>query len=383
MASPTHCLPLVDGAVAARAAAPDLARGLALALIALANVMIYLHARAYGPRQHIVEENPLDLGVTALLVTWVDSRAYPLFAALFGYGMVRIADRVRSAGDERGAASALRRRSWWLIGFGAVHAALAFSGDVLGWYGLIGVVLASRTRLRGSALLWLAAAWLLVASAVQGAVYADPTVTDQRSFLWSFAIEDPGAALGWRLLEWLMTPFGLLSVVSAVLVGMWAAHRRVLERPCEYLILLRVTAFVGISAGVLGGIPMAVVTIQLWKPSSLVVGALSWLHILTGVLAGLGYLAAITLLARRWRDGRIARALRATGERSLSAYLAQTVVFGALLPAHTLGLGAVLGTTQAAALALLTWLATVVGAAMLAGSGRRGPAEALLRRCAR
>ena len=38
----------------ARALAPDLARGSMLALIAVANVMIYLHARPYGLRQHIV-----------------------------------------------------------------------------------------------------------------------------------------------------------------------------------------------------------------------------------------------------------------------------------------------------------------------------------------
>jgi hypothetical protein len=50
-------------------------------------------------------------------------------------------------------------------------------------------------------------------------------------------------------------------------------------------------------------------------------------------------------------------ALRATGERSLSCYLFQTVVFVALLPAWTLGLGAALGPAQAVALAGAAWLA--------------------------
>jgi uncharacterized membrane protein YeiB len=376
---PTRMLPA--SGTAKRAPAPDLARGLALGLIALANVMVYLHARPYGLRQHIVEENPLDLAVTAFLVTFVDGRAYPLFAALFGYGLVRIAERARSQRmPENRVASALRRRSLLLIVFGLMHGVLAFSGDILGWYGLIGVVLAARTRLSDRALLWLAAGWLLIASALQGFVYADAGVSKQRGFLWSFAIVDPWEALGWRMIEWLMTPFGLLSVVSAVLVGMWAARRNILERPSEHLTVLRRVAVGGITVGILGGVGMALATVGVWGPPVTVIVLLSWMHIFTGVLAGLGYLAAVTLIAMRWQAGRVAFALRATGERSLSAYLAQTVVFGFLLPAHALGIGATLGTAGAAALALATWLATVGAASILATRGRGGPAETLLRR---
>lgn len=379
MAHPTFPSALRPPPVRPRAPAPDLARGVALAFIALANVMIYLHARPYGLRQHIIEDSPADIGVTALLVTFVDGRAYPLFAALFGYGLVRIADRARADGSpERAVTSLLRRRSLWLIVFGFAHAILAFSGDILGWYGLVGVLLASRIRMSDRALLWAAALWGLVGSAIQGLVYSDPTVTDQRGFLWSFAIEDPAHALGWRALEWLMTPFGLLSVVSAVLVGMWAGRRRMLERPQDHLPLLRVVAIGGIGAGVLGGAGMALATVRVWEPPYIGVLALSWLHILTGVLAGLGYLAAITLIAGRGTGGRVQFSLRATGQRSLSAYLAQTVVFATLLSAHTLGFGATLSTTAAAGLALATWAATVIGATLLARARHRGPAEALM-----
>ncbi len=352
-----------------------------LALIALANVMIYLHARPYGLRQHIVEHDAVDVATTFLLVTFVDGRAYPLFAALFGYGMVRIADRMRSRGaSERGVASALRRRSVILIGFGFVHALVAFSGDVLGWYGLIGVVLAARTRLSDRALLIVATVWLVVASAAQGLVYADAQITDQRGFLWSYAIDDAVEAAGWRVLEWLMTPFGLLSVVSAVLVGMWAGKRRMLERPLEHRRMLSRTAMIGISAGVLGGVGMAAATAGLWMPPFPVIALLSWLHILTGVLAGLGYLALIALVVSARAPGPVTSALQATGKRSLSAYLAQTIVFAALLPAHTLAWGATLGTAGAALLALLTWLATVVASVAMERRGWPGPAERLMRR---
>ena len=150
-----------------RALAPDLARGAMLALIAVANVMIYLHARPYGLRQHIVEDGVVDRGVTVLLVTLVDARAYPLFAALFGYGLVRIADRHRQRGfDVHADRRLVRRRSGWLVVMGFAHALLGFSGDILGWYGLLGLLLAGLLGAQDRVLLGLAAGSLVVASAV-------------------------------------------------------------------------------------------------------------------------------------------------------------------------------------------------------------------------
>ncbi|MEE6272376.1 DUF418 domain-containing protein [Georgenia wangjunii] len=376
---------------AGRLLAPDLARGAMLALIAVANVMIYLHDRPYGLRQHVVEDGAVDRAVTAVLVTAVDARAYPMFAALVGYGLVTAAKRERDRGaDAARVRAALRRRSWALLAVGLIHALAAFSGDVLGWYGLLGLVLAGGLRLRDRTLLVLAAAWLAVAGTAQGMVYADPQVRTQRTYLWSFAIADPVEAAGWRLLEWVMTPVGLLAVLSPMLVGVWAARRRVVERPLTHRALLRRTAVIGTTAGLLGGVGMALATAHVWAPPSPVLVAASAVHVVTGVLGGLGYAALMTLAADRLqtrRDGRplprVVEALRATGARSLSCYLAQSVVFAALLPAWSLGWGATLGTAGASLLALGTWAATVVAADAAARRGRRGPAEVLLRHLAR
>lgn len=254
---------------------------------------------------------------------------------------------------------------------------------MLGWYGLLGLLLAGRLQAGDRALLRAAAIWLVLASAVQGLVYADPAVRRQRTYLWSFAIEDPAEAAAFRLLEWLMTPVGLLAVVSPMLVGVWAGRRRILEEPQRHAGLLRRTAVVGIAAGLLGGVGMALATVHVWHPPFAVLAVVSWVHIATGVLCGLGFAALIALWAARASRGgarsRGVRALRATGERSLSCYLAQTVVFATLLPAWSLGWGATLGTAGAALLALGTWALTVAGAA-LARAGRPGPAEVLLRR---
>ncbi|WP_147917767.1 DUF418 domain-containing protein [Ruania zhangjianzhongii] len=367
--------------------APDLARGVMLAMIALANVMIYLHGRPYGLRQQVLTDSGLDRAVGAGVGLFVDARAYPLFAALFGYGIVQM---IRSR-QARGVAEdeirrIVRRRSVGLILFGGVHALLAFSGDILGWYGLIGLALVRLLRLRDRALLRLAIIWLAVAAVIQGAIFADPTPSMQRSYFWSYAIPDPLEAAGWRIVEWVTGPFGLLAVVSAMLVGVWAGRHRILEQPQQHRRLLVRTAVIGLSIGILGGAGSTLVGAGLWSPPVAVAAALAWLHVVSGVFCGLGYAALLALLAARLtatgRDRHWSvRALQATGQKSLSCYLAQSIVFATLLAASTLGWGAHLGPAGAAALALLTWAGTVAAAA--ATAGRMGPAETLLKKFVR
>ncbi|MBG0565578.1 DUF418 domain-containing protein [Actinoplanes aureus] len=366
-----------------RALAPDLARGLMLALIALANSIVYLHGREYGVRQHIVEHGLLDRIVSVVTVTLVDGRAFPLFAALFAYGVVQIHQRQTEAGmSEPDVKRLLRRRSRWLIAFGFLHALLLFPGDILGLYGLLGFALVALFRVPDRKLLVAAALWLGVVAVLQGAAYMAPP-TAERSFFWSFETGDPIQAMILRPLEWLMTPIGVIGVVSAALAGIWAARRGVLTDPAAHRPLLVRTAVAGLGAAVAGGLPVALAVGHFWEPAGmLALWGLSALHAVTGIAGGLGYAALIGLLATRSgnRPGPVVRALVATGQRSLSCYLFQSVVFVALFVPYTLGLGATLGTAATAAIALATWLVSVLLADLMRRTGRRGPAEVLLRR---
>jgi uncharacterized protein len=366
-----------------RALAPDLARGLMLALIALANAVVYLHARPYGVRQHIVEDGLLDRIVSVVTVTLVDARAYPLFAALYAYGVVQIFRRQEAAGvPEPMIKKLLRRRSRWLILFGLAHAVLLFPGDILGLYGLVGFVLVALSRVADRRLLVAAVAWLAFVALAQGAAYMAPPSTE-RSFFWSFETADPLTAMALRPVEWLMTPIGVIGVGSAVLIGTWAARRGILENPAAHRTLLVRTAIIGLTSAVAGGLPVALAVGHFWEPTGLVMlWALSAVHAVTGIAGGLGYAALIGLAAIRigQRPGPVTRALVATGQRSLSCYLFQSVVFVALLAPWTLGLGATIGTATVAAIALGTWLVSVVVADRMGRRNWRGPAEVALRK---
>ncbi|GIE36910.1 hypothetical protein Ait01nite_099550 [Actinoplanes italicus] len=379
--------PATAGPVGARdrALTPDLARGLMLALIALANSVVYLHDRPYGVRQHIVESGLPDRIVSVLTVTLVDARAYPMFAALFAYGVVQILQRQRAAGlTEPEAKSLLRRRSRWLIVFGFAHALLLFPGDILALYGVTGFLLIALTRVRDRTLLAAAGLWLVVVAVLQGAAYTMPS-DGGRSFFWSFETAGPLAALALRPVEWLMTPVGLVGVGSAVLAGTWAARRGILTDPAAHRPLLVRTAVIGMVVAVAGGLPAGLAVGHFWEPAGpLILWGLSALHAVTGIAGGLGYAALIALAALRIGDrpGPVARALAATGERSLTFYLFQSVVFVVLLTPlpYALGLGSSLGTAATAALAVATWLVSVLIADAMRRRNVRGPAEVVLRR---
>ena len=389
-----------------RALAPDLARGAMLLLIVLSNTAFHLWAAEHGPSGwHPVDGTPLDGAVQFAMITALDLRAYPLFAFLFGYGMMRLYERqVAHGASDRSASLLLTRRSLWMVAFGAVHASLLMAGDIVGAYGVTGVALAwllmrrsDRVLLGVAVVLALIAAvpavqglWTVASQGLTGITAAVPPEAPSTHF-YAAGEADWAAAARMRITTWLfVTAAGsLLGVtsVAAMAVGMWAARRRVLEEPGRHLRLLRWTAAVGVPVGWLGGLPSALVHVGVLEAAPAAVaedGPLPALQSATGLVCGLGYAALFTLLAlriaTRGRPGRAAGAVAALGKRSLSGYMAHSLLFAPVLAAWGLGLGAHLGSASMALFAVAVWLVTVGAAYGLDRAGRPGPAEALLRR---
>ncbi|MDA8371872.1 MAG: DUF418 domain-containing protein [Nocardiopsaceae bacterium] len=387
---------------AERALAPDLARGFMLLLIALANTPWYLWAAQQSPYSaHPIDGSAPDRVVQFAMVLAVDGRIFPMFAFLFGYGMMRTFDRQREAGtSERGAAALLRRRNVWLLVFGFAHAALLFMGDILGAYGVAGLLLGWLFLRRAERTLWIwvgVTSILVAASAllsIMGAVFASSTDTGAADtaglsdlFGASFGMEDPFGAMLNRIMVWtLMLPLQVLAVVipAAILLGMAAGRRRILERPQHHLRLLAWTAVGGIGAAWATGLPEAMAHVGLLEMTAAAEGAMSGARQFVGLFGGAGYVALFGLighwLSGRERQGVATTAVVAVGKRSLSCYLAQSVICAPVLAAWGLGLGGAFGSAQMAAFAAAVWLVTVGGAYALERADRRGPAEVLLRR---
>ena len=80
------------------------------------------------------------------------------------------------------------------------------------------------------------------------------------------------------------------------------------------------------------------------------------------------------------REHPVLWSLQALGRRSMSGYLAQSVLFTVLMPPFAVGLGRSLDPVAALVVGTTVWLATLLGAVVLERHGQAGPAEALHRR---
>ncbi len=395
----------VDLAAAATAArgrslAPDLARGLMLLLIAVANVPWWLYAAERGlTNAHGIGYEGADLAYQLFSLVAIDGRAYPLFAFLFGYGIWQMYSRQAAAGTPwRDARRLLQRRHAWMLAFGAVHALLLWFGDIVGAYGLVGLIVTWLLLRRSDRTLRIVA-WVLVGllslfglfSLVSGLVLSSGVAGDPSQFA-SGSLPMPPAESNYLLFMlqsiglWLLATPGqvlALTVPLAVVLGILAARRGLLDRPAEHRALLIRIAIIGIAIGWAGG---ALAALQfagmLFDP------AISWgtmgISSLAGVAGGIGYAALFGLVAAAVgeRRGIVTGAIAALGKRSLSGYLAQSVLFAPVLAAWGFGLGAQLTPLAATGYAVGVWLVTLVIAAILDRAGTRGPAEVLLRRLA-
>jgi uncharacterized protein len=374
----------VPGAISvtARSLAPDLARGAVLLFIALANVHTYLYGHPVGVRGYPIPESILDKVVVLLQVAVVDGRAYPMFALLFGYGMVQLLRRHTAGGvDVVTVRKLVRRRGWWMILFGFLHALLLFSGDIIGAYGLLAVLLAGLlTRVGDRTLMIMVVVWMVPVVALS--VLASLSVPEAATLP---TIADPMVASLWRIAEWIDSTVvtSLFILVPAVLLGAWAARRRLLDAPEHRRRLLAWAAALGVGLAAVGGMPLALMAGHWWPaPPAETLALATVVHTVTGYAGGVGYAAIAGLVAIRvgQRRGLVVTALAACGQRSMTCYLLQSVVFVAVLAAYGGGLGDRLALAPVTVLATGTWAMTVVLAEFMRRRGYRGPAEALLRR---
>ncbi len=373
--------------VASRAIAPDVARGAMLVLIALANVHVYAFDHPLGPRGYPRDLSVADQVVVVLQMLFVDGRAYPLFALLFGYGIVQLSRRRTRAGMATSSVTSIvRRRGRWMVLIGFVHGALLWPGDIIGAYGLIAVLFAGVLVQRSTrALVVMAVAGTLLSALLySGASLEMPADADM--FLPSMAEEHVGSAMVFRIFEWLAIGlgFGFAMAFGAVAIGVLAGRHGVMDDPERFEPLLRGLAVVGLGTAVVLGLPLALMAAQVIDSPSVVISlAFGFAHAFGGYAGGVGYAALFGLLAIRLRrrgPGMVATAVIESGRRSMSSYVAQSLVFVALLPAWTMGYGDELSVWQLALVALGAWTLITALAAWAGRAGLRGPAEVLLRR---
>ncbi|TGG90270.1 DUF418 domain-containing protein [Natronospirillum operosum] len=357
-----------------------------LLLIAMAYAPMYLSQPDVGGYGVIPGGGLADQIASFAAALLLENRAFPMFAILFGYGMVMLVNRQQAAGTaEKDARGLLRRRALWLIVFGMVHATLVFPGEILTAYGL-GTLILGWLLFRADSTIKRAVALLVPFSIVMAVLGSVLMTSDEGS---GFVIPGYMTMEDWivRLVGALIGPlfssfvFPLLILVT---IGMWLGRIGLLDDLSLHRRTLRWLTVVGIAISVLGALPLALAGTGVLSSTSFALGLMLALQIITGIAGGVGYIAAFGLiglhLEQRRRTGILTRALVAAGRRSLTIYLMVSAGVAIVLHPDLLGLGEYMHRAGAMGVAVVVWTASVAFALWLDTTGKRGPADALLRR---
>lgn len=330
--------------------------------------------------------------VAAWLVTaLVTGKFYVLFSFLFGYGFVLQARSARRAG----AAFAPRhlRRTAGLFLLGAAHAVLLYPGDILTTYAVLALVLYGLSGLSARAALRLAAALLLLLSAlllgyglltvaltepVTATAYA-PRVAgrvaayrgDVGSVLGTH-LRDLPAAIGTDLLY---AP----AMLAAFLGGLAAAKSRLAERRGRDRAWLRRTALRWLPPGLAGGAIAACCASGPLDGRWFLVGQA--VTVLTAPALTTSYACGLLLLFLRVGNvvPAAAGALAAAGRMALSHYLTQSLVLAWVFSGYGAALHDRVGTVAVLTGCVLLYAAQLALGARLSARVRYGPAEQVLR----
>ena len=397
--------------------APDVARGFMLLLISLANVGSWVA----GPEGRA--PSTADRTWAFIRALFIDQRAYPLFALLFGFGLATMVNRRMASGidaycqqltgglrapsaaeldqaREQAAIDArrlVRRRGLWMVLFGLIHGAF-FPSEIIGTYGIVAVVFAGwfahkhhKRQLVVCALVLLFQFVPVVLAmlfgpggeaAASGAAGSAPAAAAPTG-----AGESVASALPWFVtnVSWwfgiaLSAAFTTM-VLPAAFLGARLADTDLISHPERHRGLLTAAGIGGLALGALGALHESLVPLTSAQPWA----ADSALIMILGLAGGCGWLAVLALYAGGpTADNRLTglrRLLSNVGRRSMTAYLSQTVMFAGIfvIAPRLTGRPLELGLVASAAVAVMVWLTTVVLCAVLERLGMPGPFESLLR----
>jgi uncharacterized protein len=146
-----------------RIQALDVLRGVAVAGILLANVMVFFGLIFMPPdRVAALPTATADRVASFLERVFVDGKFYSIFSLLFGIGF-----GVQLSRGGEAALPRFKRRLRILLGIGAVHAFLIWAGDILMLYALLGFTMPWFARKSNRDLVW----WTVILLAVPTALY--------------------------------------------------------------------------------------------------------------------------------------------------------------------------------------------------------------------
>lgn len=146
-------------------------RGVSLSGIILANMLIFQYGMYGESDPQLFGIGGTDLVLRSLLFIFVVGSFMPVFAFMFGFGMVKLSESLKGRGLRP--KSHLARRFLLLLVLGLLHSFLLWEGDILAFYGFTGFfLLLFLNRKPKTLLIW--SVLLLSVMGILGIIPQDP-----------------------------------------------------------------------------------------------------------------------------------------------------------------------------------------------------------------
>ena len=372
----------------------DVLRGLAIGGILIGNMQWFSGYGMMPPA--LAEQSAVSDQITHFLVHFfVEGKFYSIFSFLFGFGFALQIARAEERGDTK--ASLFKRRLFWLLVIGLLHAYLLWAGDILSIYAVMGFLLILfRKKTNESLLKW---AFVLMATPILSYIlfyilfvaFAPPEATaamrDGAADFWNTAAQKVRQSSYLQIisdfnLQYIVGRyFGLImemrlpKILAMFLLGFYAYRRGFFQNLSSHQPFIRRVLVYGLILGLVGNLAFSVLAGKeaVFPPTPAgVAGVIAYAF---GVPAlALFYIALVATLWQKAHWQRLLAFLAPVGRMALTNYLLQTVICVFLFYGFGFGLFGKVG-AQATLIALGIFLVQIFLSAVWLKYFAYGPME--------
>ncbi|MBP1991910.1 DUF418 domain-containing protein [Paenibacillus eucommiae] len=366
----------------------DSMRGFSLLGILIANMLIFQYGLWGKDEMQLFALSQADSFAKILVNILIESSFMPIFAFLFGYGMIKMKESLEAKGLKP--KRYLSRRFLMLIAIGILHSTYLWEGDILTFYGFMGFfLLLFMNRKAKTLLIW--GAILLFLIGLMGFVPdnpSDPSKVDDNARMETYVKEtitiygtgtyeeikhhrntqDPLGMNGFLIFILLL--IAPLMTAPLFLFGMYAAKKQWFKQPDSERSIYLKRMLLFLPAGLLLKSLKHLFPGQGWSIASDTIG---------GNLLALGYIFAFALLFAAAKSSPWLVRLEALGKLSLTNYLLQSVICTTLFYGYGLGWFNKIGVIAGCGLALVIYIGQLFASRWYLTRFNSGPVERLLR----
>ncbi|MBP3953022.1 DUF418 domain-containing protein [Bacillus suaedae] len=372
-----------------RIAVVDALRGLSLFGILAANMLIFQYGIYGKDEMEQYSVSNLDQIIHIVLKVLVESSFMPIFAFLFGYGIIKMKESLENKGLP--VKRYLARRFLLLLIFGFAHSILLWEGDILTAYGMTGFfLLLFFNRKIKTLYIWGVITTILIGALSYGT--GDFMVTSEdKSIMTNYVTTTIDVYRNGSFLEILthrmnedpmleIMPKGALLFILVIapimilpmfLFGMISAKQQWFNKLRESTFQLRwkKLTIIFVASGIF---------LKLMPYIFPDLGLSGTGYGLGGSVLAIGYILLFSLLLNH-KENILVKGFTAVGRLSLSNYLFQTMICILIFYGFGLGLFGKLGVLAGVGLTILIYSIQLIGSLLYLKVFKTGPFEKVLR----